>query len=467
MYTYNFSNSRSIFRRSQIVIFTLLVLAMGWVSCNGSGGRSKGIVVNTAPMYEQLGIVDEIADCFDKGDMVCATVLLYDDRGQLVATLRDSADDLLPITIENENIPNGSYTLLVLNHRNQSEGNAWMLVDEDRLATARIETEFGLRASWALGIAVESIKVTDGSICTEVTPQPVGSVVELRVDNLTGEQNIVYMSLNTETPAVQGYRLNPSLDEEDRLCVGADKYTDILHLQKQLNEVVVAQSIKYFTLNCGDNVSVNLFCRQKGLTELRQMAKGKMNLHPGSTAIFYYDFNPKMLFRQYVGSSAAFDAWLDRRNSNPYELNALVKWGAPHDDMKAHMASRGVYWDGNLCLEQWKGRGWHKWYYLANDFHEGFIFENRYGRQLKVSRFLYEGAGVSLQQVEEALMAQGYVLHGQTGKQIVFNLFLSADGRTEVFTWPEEPQGWNVWFQPYDPDDFAVDNETSHRPDIG
>lgn len=156
-------------------------------------GYELKVTVNTAEMYEKLGIADELlatlADEPEKSG-VGISLYLYDASGNLV----DSEDgvgirhDLQPIKAGLDDLENGSYTLLVVQAVTYEgeEGSYLDIEKEEKLSTIEMWNRFGreIPATFAFGYKMVKVTISDGDAELTVTPAAAGSVVEFSLAGL-------------------------------------------------------------------------------------------------------------------------------------------------------------------------------------------------------------------------------------------------------------------------------------------
>ena len=178
----------------------LLGLSLVSTSCSEednpaeSEGYKVTVTVNTADMYEQLGIADELtallADEPEEDFGVGVSLFLYDTSGKLV----DSEDgegirhDLQPTKVEMDELENGTYSLLVVqNVTYQGEEGLFLDVEkEEQFGTIEMWNRFmsEVPATYAFGYKLVPLTIKDGDAEVTVTPDPAGSVVEFSLEGL-------------------------------------------------------------------------------------------------------------------------------------------------------------------------------------------------------------------------------------------------------------------------------------------
>ena len=99
---------------------TLMMTTTVLTSCtsdnedNPSTSNQEAIMVNTAALYDELGIRSEMAQALASGDYVLTdTLLVYDASGTLVTKLGTESSNLEPLTFNIEGLTDGSYTLVL------------------------------------------------------------------------------------------------------------------------------------------------------------------------------------------------------------------------------------------------------------------------------------------------------------------------------------------------------------------
>ena len=428
------------------------------------------ITVNTAGLYEELNIADLMPRWLDNGSLaIVDSVLIYDQAGKLLTKLGAKTYAMQPLTIDTGDLPNGTYTLVIWQTgRSADETIAWFLSGEEQLSTVSLTTKFGnVGYMWAVGCASATITVNGGSIQTSVTPKSLGSIIELRIDNLTEDTGYTYVSLRgANEQYVIGCRLDPSLTEESRWIMERE-HNWVEHVGKVATGNT---SEKVFILTHGDPVTFDLW----GVTAdgtMNWILEGDHNLGTGDNAVFYFDMDRFRWQPTFFGTPEDFAKWKADRDAGITVLNPSIDWGSSIESVERHVRSKQWWSDGNGQLEWNDSWGlWNKWYFIAYSFIESYFFETEDGRNLRFAIGFCNDTTVPVEVFNQSLLKQGYIYKGKIAfpDMPLRDLFFSADGKTEVQVFTLDDGRCEIFYQPTDSDDFQyiipVDAPNQSRP---
>lgn len=104
--------------------------------------RQDGLSINTAAMYEEVGMAELIEFNLSKAVSISDTVLIYDQNGHLVTKLGTMTKSFEPLTFTVDDLPNGTYTLIGWQSGNFNNGTTiekkFVLADEEELSTVKV-----------------------------------------------------------------------------------------------------------------------------------------------------------------------------------------------------------------------------------------------------------------------------------------------------------------------------------------
>lgn len=446
-----------------LYLMTAVIATLTFSACSGNddnpatpvSGRAV-ITINTAALYEELNITDLMPRWLDTGSLaILDSVLIYDQAGCLINKLGARTYAMQPVTIDTGDLPNGTYTLVVWQAgRSSDERIPWTLSGEERLSTVSLTTQFvGIGYMWAVGSATATVTVRGGSIQASLTPKSLGSIIELRVDNLTADKGYTRLSLvGANEQYVIGCRLDSSLPEESRW---------IMERQHNWEETVGSvtpdlTSDKFFTLTHGDGVRFDLYGDKPG-EDAEWILGNEHNLATGGNTVFYFDMDRFYWQPLFFGTPEDFAAWKADRDAGITVLDPCIDWGAGIETVERHVRAKQWWDDGNGQLEWSDSWGlWHKYYFIACSFAEDYLFETEDGRNLRFAAGVCNDTTVPVEVFTQSLLKQGYVYEGK----IVFpgmsprDLFFSVDRKTEVQVFRLDDGRCEILYQPTDPDDF-------------
>lgn len=440
-------------------LFLLAILAMAtMVSCTKdddtqTNTNQDAIVVNTAALYDELGIRNEMAQALASDDYVLTdTLLIYDASGSLVRKLGSESHGLEPLTFAAEGLADGSYTVVLWQTAHSAEGErVWRLQDEGQLSTAILgETRAVLGYAFAAGYASTTVSTKGGKLLPTLTPMAVGSIVDMRVDNLDAMPDATALSLwGTNIGYRTGIRLAPAMDEEGRWYTDPDST-----LSGRVAQLPVGQtSGKFFTLYHGPSNAFQLWA-DKGDDEAYVTHLSYVPLPVGQQSVCYFDMGRRSWQPPFFGSPEDFITWKADRDANIPVTDPLLRWGCSIDDVYDHVFSKAWYQSGNYELEYWADpfESWHQWYYVSpSALTEQYLFETEDGQNLRYVVCICWDATVPAEVCHNLLARQGF---RATGNTILFdgannyNQYLSADGQTEALALADS-DGWYITYRPF------------------
>ena len=390
--------------------------------------KNDGISTNTIALYDDLGITELMTDELAHGNYVITeTVLIYDQAGQLALKLDRESTTLSPLTIENTGLADGDYTIVALQTARTKDGEtAWDLNDADKLSTVNITSkDTPLDFASAIGCATANATIKDGIVNASLTPRPLGSIVEVTVDNLTADKGYAEVSLSgAHSQYNHGCYLNPALADDERWIKmeTPNTYDFICYLNPE------NPTGKFFTLSHGDAVRLYLdgYYEEGGSFML---VYDKVKLNVGDYAVYYFDLDRDTWQPPFFGNYADFTAWKADRDAGILAVDPCLDWGCNIDKVQQHVQAKQWWFDGNDKLELWEGLGWHKWYYVANYLTEQYLFATEDGQDLCRVLSICHDSTVPVEVPIISLQKQGYTLLGSENNT---HYFMSPDEKTRA-----------------------------------
>ena len=260
-------------------------------SCNEDIPYSSGVIaLKTASLYDGLGITGPMTEALAKGDnIVIGDILIYDKEGRMVYGKELETTVLSPLLIEVNDLENGEYTVVAIQTAcTRSRAVDWEIKDEEDLRTVALMAldESAHSFAAAVGYAAVTVTLKGGRFELDLSPKPMGSVVEIQIDHLTAESGYSFMGLLYKPQYFcGGFYLDPARGDADRwVMIDSIKYNLILGFA-----FPDEPAGKYFTLCHGDNIPLTLtgFLGEGG----RNVATKNYNLTPGGSYLFYMDLD--------------------------------------------------------------------------------------------------------------------------------------------------------------------------------
>lgn len=413
------------------------------------------ITVNTVALYDELNITDLMSESLNGKLSIIDSVLIYDEAGNLLKKLGAESKTLEPLTIEADNLPNGTYTLVAWQTTRNDDGTIpWFVSGEDQLSTVSISTVYDtFFYTRSLGYASATVTVDGGSIAASVSPKAMGSIIELRIDNLTKDTGYNGISLRgANTQYVIGCRLDPSLTDEDRYIM--EREHDWVETVGKFD--VGTDSYKFFTLTHGGYVLFSLYgVKEDKSREL--LADGYHGYGSGETLIYYFDMNRPGSQPAFFGTYEDFADWKADRDAGILVFNPCLEWGCTIDEVEQYISATHNWFNKDEEIyynEAWNT--WRKMYNVAFLMTEEYEFDTEDGQNMNYVFCYCADPTVPYDKTVNDLLEQGYVYNGkiQFPDEEPFDIYFSADGKTEVFFILYDDNTWEINYQPTDSDDF-------------
>lgn len=181
------------------------------------------ITVNTADMYQKLGITDYVKSFITKMGSedfgVGVSIYLYDVSGNLISK-EDGvgiSSDMQTVKVEKDKLADGSYTLLVIESVTEKGDEPMVLVinNPEKLSTIELVNRFMtfIPAEISFGYKMVHFTINGRDADVTVTPEPAGSVVDVTL-KATDKSGIIDAYLIAENvPA--GFFPDDKPDEPD------------------------------------------------------------------------------------------------------------------------------------------------------------------------------------------------------------------------------------------------------------
>lgn len=452
----------------------MMCLPMCMTSCNNSDDETPTITtsgsavvgINTATLFDKLGITDLITEKLAEGDLrVTDSVLVYNQQGALVARLGAEATTLKNVTISLSDLPQGTYTIVAWQTTSNGPEPFWQLMGAEQLATVRLIQAYPSSMGYSRAIGMFTTTVTIGSEAATLNAEiaPMGSIVDISMDGFTDACDYRYVSLalGDEEPGVDGFYLDPARSGEDRWVLSTDRKDADRPIGGVLPSSSSPVESKVFTLSHGENKVFALHATDKTTRESEIIIKTKFTMEPGTVATFYFDFNKLNYQPSYCGLTKDFAAWKAERDDKKLVSDPCVQWGANLQTVHDHVASKQLWWMmQNEELLQESDSRWSRRYYLARCLLEAYFFDTEDGRSLSGVYSICFDPTVPTEVAFAHVVKQGYEPMGAIAwpddPETYYPIFLSADGQTEVTIETLQQGGWQIYYQPTDPNDLPL-----------
>lgn len=437
--------------KNKTILAALSCMMLAVMACDkGDSPVQDSIQVNTAALYEELGIKSEMAQVLASGEYVLTdTLLVYDAAGSLVQKLGAESNCLEPLTFSAEGLTNGTYTLVLWQTARSKDGErVWKLDGEEQLSTAMLhQKKAPIGFAYSAGYATSDVATKGVSLEPVLTPMAIGTVIDLRVDNLEAMPEAKALSLwGTDIYYLTGIYLAPALEEEGRW------YSDPeMKLSSRVGQLPVGQTEgKFFTLYHGSSSDFEIWVDteedEEGVTYIKYQP-----VPIGKQTVFYINIERRSWQPPFIGTANDFAAWKADRDALIPVTDPYLKWGCDSDEVFEHIWNKMWFYPGNSELEYWdEYESWHHWFRVAGNLTEQYLYETEDGENLRFVLCYCWVPDAPLEIRDNLLIHQGFKSTGETrdnGKTI-FDVFLSADGKTVALANFLDEGCWEIIYQP-------------------
>ena len=404
--------------------------------------------IETAAMYEQLGIVDEVMTGLASGDyLLVDSLLVYDGQGHLIARQGVQSDALGRVSMTIPDLTDGTYSFVLFQACSQAgKPGIWTAVDAGQLATLQIHgPDVCVDGIQALGVAKENVTIREGVMGTALTPRAAGSIVDFQVDNYAREK------------LGGGYKKLPSIwlhgsDSIAGFFPDSGRYRTLPGQKKAIGSLEDGQAHrKFFLLTDGSEMTLSVQSDYDFV-----YFEDTISLSPGSRAVCYYSFAPKTFFYACLGTPETVEAFKAGHTEEDCTLYPCLQWGASRDEVDHYVKNRPFLPAGEGDFLERPDGITRVRYEPAPGLAELCFFDPA-GKLIEAT--YSHGGPASLASVQSCMKKQDFKYMGDFVQEVfVYYLYLSADGQTEFVAYPTSDiihaDGFGEWaatFQPFDP----------------
>ena len=439
----------------RLYLAALCCVLMPFLGCDKQdtpASQDDSVQVNTAALYDELGIRDEMTQLLASGDYVLTdTLLVYDAAGSLVLKLGAESHNLDPLTFSAEGLTDGSYTLVLWQTARSNSGErAWKLSGEQQLSTAILhETRAPIGFAFSAGYASATVATKSVNLEPVLTPMAIGSIIDMRIDKLEAIPDATALSLwGTNINYRTGIYLAPALDEEGRWYTDPD-----VALPSRAAQLPVGQTEgKFFTLYHGTSSDFQIWV-DKGSDEEYVEFIRYQPLPLGKQSVFYFNIEHRSWQPPFLGSPEAFSEWKADRDAGIPVSDPLLQWGCNIEDVEEHIWSKMWFMAGQDELEYWGDyyESWHQWFRVSGyALTEQYLYETEDGENLRYVMCYCWDPDAPAELRDNLLKHQGFK---NTGKTVslegdIYEQFLSADGETEALAIFFNEGCWAIVYRP-------------------
>lgn len=412
----------------------------------------KGITFNTAAIYDELGITEKMNKLLsDTLYSIIDSVLVYDQAGALVSKFGMETTTLGDQTLAVDGLPDGTYTLVLWQtaRRISSGYIGWTVYNEEQLDSVSLYMGHSLlNYQRALGYASATATVAGNSLALKMEPKNVGCLVEVNVDNLTEDKGYKHVAICNHSDRFGGIYLNPS--KEDRWMLD-NQYIEVV----SRNYPGEARTTLYYSLMHGDNINMIVRGDKEGsYDEIGIIPHRK--IIPGERYTAYIDVENSSWLPTYFGTGEDYAAWKAERESEILPFIHYVDWDCTASDVATHMRSNPWVFQNMDNLGAGNGF-WYLPFWVTGQMYQCYYFGDEEGTKLN---FIFSGCHdpkVPIEKARQYVLKQGYIYSGKIqfpDEAAPRDLYFSADNKTEVLIGNWDEKGWEISYQPTDPNDM-------------
>ena len=331
------------------------------------------VSVNTAYAYGEAG--SDLMDGFlsdYSSQYVGVFAFLYDGDGALAGSAQSqsrSATATQSLTISD--LEDGSYTLVVIQMMVDSDyaSNVWTMSGTDALSSLAITSSVvGTYYYRCLSTASKSVSISGGDGSVSVSPQLLGSIVEVGWENLDNTDYTMF-GLFLDNSA-SGYYFDPSLSSSDKyyfINYNSDHTWNPAYLTYDTEGVEGSGTEYVYVIMPGDyTYCFGLSTTYDGSSNYNFTAygSGEFSFEDGGYYKAYcYYVGGSSVCKTYLGSHDDFDEWYEGVSAGTV-WTPCTDWGASVADVQSYMSgyemtvgSDGMaVWDGSDYYLQYTGK---------------------------------------------------------------------------------------------------------------
>lgn len=420
--------------------------------------KKAAVTINTAELYDELGVSTEVNKALQVGSYVIdATLFVYNAQGVLVKKYQDNVNTLEPVRFDLSELADGSYTMVAYQEGRIEGADAWKMEGEENLSTVCIKPLFPYIVSlMAIGTDGKVVDIKNGQAEVSLTPKAAGSLIDITIDRDADFNNQVRIWVDK---APTGLFLNPQLSEDERLTYNEEntwgKIVSYLRDEGPMTFFTLARGKQYIAADYYD----------ENEQKWKDFWWGQyVNFEPATRTVFYYDCHPQLMYKCYFGSKEKFADWKQAHDTKGLKLEAIVPFGSNVDVLEE--AIHNSPYDFNIEYEMRPiGNEWAK---IHNIWPDGklaliYLYETEDGKNAKACTYQYNGLDFPLEQMREEIVKWGYEYKGYFADgdfQIPNYVYLTPDGKDELQIWQNvtstgsKSEGWQICLHLYDQEDF-------------
>jgi hypothetical protein len=128
--------------------------------------------------------------------------------------------------------------------------------------------------------------------------------------------------------------------------------------------------------------------------------------------------------------------------------------------VEQHIKAKQWWRPGNDKFEYWEEeyKCWHRWYSVAYQLTEQYLFETEDGKNLRYSLACSWDPTLPVEAANNSLLQQGYKYKGRIqypGSSYIGDCFSSSDGKTQAEVYVDEDNCWEIEYRATDPASFS------------
>lgn len=276
--------------------------------------KSRELVfeINTQSIYDEFGFTNYIKDQLrDEAYAVAVKSLIYDESGVLVDSMTTYAYNTNSMQQAYKQLPYGQYTGIFIETLVYAENKLpWDYRIEGAANLSTLEIKQIDAPYWYAVIGVKDLKfaVGDNAEKMQVTPKALGSVIDCNFYNFTASP-CVKVAIGTKE-ICEGYRLDPSIPEENRYSTDLMK-SDIFYPLGDKKVSGFAVGFDIYVL--GKSLTYDLYYQTPENANTPSWGYWgnpmSINLKTGEQSYIGYAFNDETIYRSYFEDYNSMRQW--------------------------------------------------------------------------------------------------------------------------------------------------------------
>lgn len=340
--------------------------------------REVSFEINTQSIYDEFGFTNSIKNLLrDNTYAVAVKSFIYDDNGCLVDSTSTYSYNTNSIKQNYKSLNYGNYTAIfveTLVYADNMQPWDYEIEGVDNISTLEIKQVDAPYWYAVLGVTNQKFTVGSSNDEIQITPKALGSVIQCNFYNFT-KSPCVNVAIGTED-ICSGYRLDPSIPEENRLSENLSKSdgfyslgdTDVADDLERFDIYVLGKSIRYtMYYQFEDMANTNSWYGFTDSFRTEQLEKGKTS-YIGYAFLNDEEGNVEDYFGSYTGLAQWYNGlvWGTGETTGDLVPELNMTWGNSVSNVQASMSNytmtegssgRAILQEDGSYAISYKGKG--------------------------------------------------------------------------------------------------------------